>query len=214
MPSFRSSRRLAWIGSPAVLLILIAVFWDWNWFIPIVQSRASASIGRPVTISHLHVRLGRVVTMTADGVVIANPRWPSSDPFVTIGTLTVQADAWGYIRGHGLVLPLIRLDRPRVLVAETKDGTANFRLSSGGGSNGGSLKIGDVRISDGNAHIVDPQVKVRFEAKLGPREMARLQKSWSTQKAPTRRNRSLRIWSEGLCYHCAIQSALGLWTWI
>ena len=167
MRNLRISRRLAWIGVPLVLLIALVAFWNWDWFIPIVQSRASAAIGRPVTIAHLHLRLGRVVTVTADGVVVANPPdWPNGDPpFVSIKSLTIQADAWGYVRGNGLVIPVIEIDGPRVLAAETKDGAANFRLSTGGGSSG-SLKIGAVRITDGDAHVVIPPLKSDFNAKI------------------------------------------------
>ena len=163
----RTTRRLAWIGVPVALLIALAGFWNWDWFIPIIQSRASTAIGRPVTISHLHLRLGRVVTVTADGVVVANPPdWPNGDPpFVSIKSLTIQADAWGYVRGHGLVVPLIGIDGPRVLAAETKDGAANFRLSTGG-RGGSSLKIGAVQISDGDAHVVIPPLKSDFNAKI------------------------------------------------
>ena len=167
MRNLRTSRRLAWIGVPLVLLIALVALWNWDWFIPIVQSRASAAIGRPVTIAHLHLRLGRVVTVTADGVVVANPPdWPNGDPpFVSIKSLTIQADAWGYVRGNGLVVPVIEIDGPRVLAAETKDGAANFRLSTGGGSSG-SLKIGAVHITDGDAHVVIPPLKSDFNAKI------------------------------------------------
>ena len=111
MRNLRTSRRLAWIGVPLGLLIALVAFWSWDWFIPIVQSRASAAIGRPVTISHLHLRLGRVVTVVADGVEVANPPdWPSGDPpLALIKSLTVQADAWGYVRGNGLVIPVIEI---------------------------------------------------------------------------------------------------------
>jgi hypothetical protein len=100
-------------------------------------------------------------------VVVANPPdWPNGDPpFVSIKSLTIQADAWGYVRGHGLVVPLIGIDGPRVLAAETKDGAANFRLSTGGGG-GGSLKIGAVQITDGDAHVVIPPLKSDFNAKI------------------------------------------------
>ncbi|MDQ2762633.1 MAG: AsmA family protein, partial [Pseudomonadota bacterium] len=165
----RTTRRLVWIGIPVVLLVLLIAFWNWDWFIPLVQSRASASIGRPVKIAHLHVRLGRVVQITADEVVIANPPdWPSGDPpLAAIRALTIQADAWGYIKGHGLVLPMIGIDGPKVLVAETADGAANFRLSTGGGGSGGSsVKIGDVRITDGDAHIEIPKLKADFDARI------------------------------------------------
>jgi uncharacterized protein involved in outer membrane biogenesis len=167
MPSSRATRRLAWIGVPIILLMLLALLWNWDWFIPTVQSRASAAVGRNVTISHLHVHLGRVVTVTADDVVVANPPdWPSGDdpPFATVPVLTIGVDALGYVQGHGLVLPLIALRGARVFAAETPDGTANFRLSTGGGGGGGSLKIGDLRIDDGNAHIVIPKLKADFNA--------------------------------------------------
>lgn len=169
MASSRITRRLAWVGIPIVLLVILAVFWNWDWFIPIVQSRASAAIGRPVTIAHLHVGLGRIIEVTADDVVVANPpNWPSGDPpLARVKALTIQADAWGYVRGHGLVLPLIGIDGPKLFAAEHADGTGNFRLSTGGGGGGGSsVKIGDVRIADGDAHVVMPKLKADFNAQI------------------------------------------------
>jgi hypothetical protein len=160
------TRHLAWLGVPVVLIVLIVAFWNWDWFIPLVQARASAALGRPVTIKHLHVRLGRIAEITADGVVVANPPdWSADDPpFVAIRTLTIQAYAWGYIHGNGLVLPLIGIDGPSILLAETTKGAANFRLSSGG--SGTSMKIGDIRIADGNAHIVIPNLKANFNTRI------------------------------------------------
>jgi AsmA family protein len=171
MPNRSIFRRLAWIGVPVVVLVLLVVFWSWDWFIPIVQARASAAIGRSVTISHLHVHVGRVVEVAADDVVVANPPgWPDADPpLATIRALTIQMDAWGYLHGRGLVLPMVGIDGARAQVAETPDGTANFRLSIGGGGGGSSIKIGDVRISDGNAHIVVPKLKADFNARIETR---------------------------------------------
>src|ERR1700712_3100169 len=103
------ARCIAWIGMPVVLIVLLVVFWQWDWLIPTVSARASATIGRPVTMSHLHVRLGRTIQVAVDDVVIANPLdWPENDPpLASIGKLTVQAHIWSYIRGQGLILPLI-----------------------------------------------------------------------------------------------------------
>ena len=160
---------MVWIGVPIVALVALVAVWNWDWFIPIVQSRASAAVGRPVTIGHLHMRLGRVIEITADDVVVANPPdWPNGEPpFVTIHALTIQADVWGYVRGQGLILPLIGLDGPTVVAAETANGDANFRLSTGGGSSGGgSVKIGDVRIADGDVHVVMPKLKADFNARI------------------------------------------------
>jgi uncharacterized protein involved in outer membrane biogenesis len=166
MTRFRMTHRLRWISTPVVLVFLVIAFWRWDWFIPIVDARASAAIGRPVTIGHLHVSLGRIVEVIADDVTVANPPdWPEGDPpFATIRTLTIRADAWGYIRGQGLVLPLISLDDPKVLAAETAKGMANFRLSTGGSGGGTPVKIGNVRIAGGDAHILIPALKADFNA--------------------------------------------------
>ena len=88
MANPRVARRLAWIGIPIIFVALVVAFWNWDWFIPIVDARASAAIGRKVTIAHLHVRLGRIVRMTAEDVTIANPPdWPSGDPaFASVRT--------------------------------------------------------------------------------------------------------------------------------
>ena len=171
MPSSRTKRRLAWIGTPIILLVLLVAFWNWDWFIPIVQSQVSAAIGRKVTIGHLHVHLGRVTEVTLNDVVVENPPdWPTGDPpLASIRALTIQADAWGYVQGHGLILPLIRIDGPKILVAEKADETANFRLASSSGGGGGSktsVKIGDLRITDGDAHIVMSKLKADFNTRI------------------------------------------------
>jgi len=118
----RSSRLLAWIGIPILLLGVLAAVWNWDWFIPVVQSMASKSLGRPVTIGHLHVALGRHITVTADDVVVANPPpWPEGDPpLARVQHLTIETALLLYLRGDGLVLPLIAVDRPVVYAAKQR----------------------------------------------------------------------------------------------
>ena len=43
------------LGMPLALIIVLALVWRWDWFIPLVEARASAAIGRPVKIAHLSV---------------------------------------------------------------------------------------------------------------------------------------------------------------
>jgi uncharacterized protein involved in outer membrane biogenesis len=169
MAKSRTTRRLVWLGVSVTLILLLVVFSSWDWFIPLSEARASAAIGRRVTIAHLHVQVGRVMQMTADDVAVANPPdWQGDDPpFVMIHGLTIRVDAWGYIQGHGLALPLIDLDGLKILAAETASGAANFRLAMGEqGSNGGSVKIGDVRIHDGEVHAIIPKLKTDVRARI------------------------------------------------
>jgi uncharacterized protein involved in outer membrane biogenesis len=96
------------------------------------------------------------------------PQTPdNAPPFLSVHTVTVKAGAWGYIRGHGLFLPLIELDQPSLLAAEAKDGTANYQLTTGAENPRGTIvKIGDLHIVNGVAHVVVPRLKADFTAKI------------------------------------------------
>ncbi len=81
----------------------------WDWLIPFVEPRASAALGRPVTIAHLHVTLGRTTHIVADGVTIGNPPdWPGGGDFATAEHLTLDVDADGAVSSsRQVVLPSI-----------------------------------------------------------------------------------------------------------
>ncbi|WP_043839920.1 hypothetical protein [Muricoccus aerilatus] len=66
MAERRVPRWAFWVGIPLVLTGLLIAFWSWDWFIPLAERRASAALGRPVKIEHLHVRLGRVTEVAAE----------------------------------------------------------------------------------------------------------------------------------------------------
>jgi uncharacterized protein involved in outer membrane biogenesis len=163
----RTKRRFAWIGVPAALVVLLAIGWQWDWFIPFLQNSVSAATGRTTKIGHLHLGLGRTIEITADDVMIANPSgWPKDDPpLASIETLTVQANLWDYIRGRGLVLPRIVIKRPHIYAAETPNGAANFQLSTGGNT-ASAPKVGDLRIVDGEVHAVMPRLRADFQTKI------------------------------------------------
>ena len=164
------TRCIAWISIPIVLVVLLVVFWQWDWLIATVNARASAALGRPVTVSHLHVRFGRIIQVAADDVIIANPPdWPKNDPpLASIGKLTILVDVWSYLRGQRLILPLVTLDKPQVYAAETPDGLANFHLSV----RTGAAKIGTLRITGGEAHVVIPKLAVDFRATIATQDEA------------------------------------------
>jgi AsmA family protein len=171
MAARRFVKPLLFVGIPVAAIVALVAFWNWDWLIPIVQSRASSALGREVKIAHLHVQLGRVTTMSADDVRIANPAgFPQEGDFARIARLSVQADVMAYIRSRQVVLPEIALERPEVQALQTADGKNNYTLALGGGSAGPGAKIGDLRISDGHAHVVIPSLKADFALGIATRE--------------------------------------------
>ncbi len=156
------------LGGLALCLALVIGLWDWNWFRPIVEAKASAALGRPVTIGRFGVQLGRVVRITADDVKIANPAdFPAGRAdFADFGRLTVDFDVMDYLHGQRIVLPLIGLDHPVVNAEQLADGRANWSLPTGSSSSGPTPEIGDLAITDGHAHVVDPALKTDFALDL------------------------------------------------
>lgn len=169
-------RSLVAIGALFVTVILLIVLWDWDWFIPIVESQASAALGRKVTLQHLHVRLGRVTHVVADGVTIAGvPALPQ--PLATAQHLAVDVEVYPLIRHFQVVLPLIDLDHPVVNPTALADGSNNWTLGPAGPTPPSSEKkatsaptlLGILQIEDGVVHVSDAKLKSTFNIAIETR---------------------------------------------
>ncbi len=177
-PPRRRHRVLRVLGTISGVLLLgvvaLILLWDWDWFIPIVQNQASAAIGRRVTISHLHVHLGRNTTVAADNFVVANPDgFVSTYPLARIGRLTIVASVMDYISHRTIVLPSIALDHPDIRAIALPDGSNNFTLKLAPAKPGAKPspppQLGDLQITDGRAYVVDPRFKTNFAAGIATR---------------------------------------------
>jgi len=151
------------LGTPLALILVLALVWRWDWFIPLVEARASAAIGRPVTVAHLSVGLGRVTHASLSDVTVANPPGWDGKPLAHVDRIDVAVDLWSYIRHGDLTIPSIAVVRPDVSMAQTSDGKSNYDLAlSPPSGRGGALKIGDLRIADGTVHAVSSRLGADF----------------------------------------------------
>ena len=176
-PKRHRARRIAAgiVAAFAVIVVAVILLWNWDWFIPFVQSRASAALGRKVTIAHLHVALGRDTNVAADDVTIANPDgFPAeAAPFAKIGRLAIVASLLDYWHGKGIVLPNITLDRPDVHATALANGHNNFTIALAPSAPGTKPtpppQIGSLVINDGSARLVDPARKSDFTLSIATR---------------------------------------------
>ena len=156
------------LGLPLLAIgTLVAVF-RWDWLIPIVEAQASAKLGRSVTIEHLHVSLGRVTTVSAEGLQIGNPPgFEDAPPFAIVPHASVDLDVGAYIESRAVVIPGITLERPQLEVLGKTDGANNYSFNLGSAS--GAVdptpgpRIGALRLIDGHVHVAIAKLRSDFQ---------------------------------------------------
>lgn len=163
------------VGILVVGLVVLILVWNWDWFIPIVSRVASAQLGRPVSMAHLHVRIAANPVLEADDVVIGNPPgFPDPGPFARIAKLAVTINGPAYVRSRALIVPGVEVDHPDVQATALPDGRNNwtfpFAGAPSGGKPGSGPQIGDLRISDGHVHAVDPKLRADFNLAVATRQ--------------------------------------------
>ena len=175
-PPAKRRRRWPWVmGGIVALLVAAAALFQWDWLIPFVDKQASAALGRPVAITHLHVQLGRIPHITAEGVTIGNPEgWEGGGNLATVDKLGLDVDAMAYIRHRQVVIPGITLDNPKVDAQQLADGRNNWTFPSSGGSAPAdpdhATKIGALQINDGHAHVVSAKLHADFNVDIATKD--------------------------------------------
>lgn len=149
------------LGVLVVLIALLIIFWRWDWFVPLIDRKASAALNRPVTIAHLHVRLGLTTTVSVDDLDIKQPAGfeQEKDDFASARRITVSANVWRYLTGGGLFLPNILVDTPKGDIVSLLDGKNNYTFGSisnpskGSSSSSSIPRIGDLTITNGDIRL-------------------------------------------------------------
>ena len=164
---------LTGLGVVVVLCVVAAFAFQWDWLIPVVERQASAALGRPVTITHLHVQLGRRTHIEADGVTIENPSgWPGGGNFATVERLGFDFELGDYIRHRAIEIPNIELQSPKIDAQQLADGKANWSFGSSGTSSGPGPELGVLRITDGHVHFRDVALKSDFNVDVATKDVA------------------------------------------
>ena len=96
-------KRWLWLviaGVPLALLLLVALL-PWSVFIPLVEARAAAALGRPIHIGGLHVDPGRItqawLQLAANAVKYSTP-----GSVITLGSRLHRGEAQLWVRDQGI----------------------------------------------------------------------------------------------------------------
>jgi uncharacterized protein involved in outer membrane biogenesis len=170
------AKRRAWrwalgLGLPLFALGLLVALFRWDWLIPFVAPRASAALGRPVTIAHLHVAPGRTTTITLEGLRIGNPPgFEAEPPFAEVPRLSLDLDAMAFLRNRSLVIPTVTLDRPAVALRSRADEQTNYAFDLGDTAAGPGPRIGALLLRDGRVHALLAGLQADFTVALSTEE--------------------------------------------
>ncbi len=158
-------------GIPLVALALLLALFRRDWLIPVIEAQGTAVLGRPVTLRHLHVRLGRTITVTAEGLRIGNPPgFPDEPPFADLPRMVVNVALAPLLRG-AVVIPALALDQPRVALIGRADGSSNYAFGgtaepAGEGGTPKGPQIGALRIAGGRVHAALAGLRADFAVGL------------------------------------------------
>ncbi|MDP1627842.1 AsmA family protein [Parvibaculum sp.] len=162
--NWRAHPRLAALAIFVLAVVAAVIFWDWNWFRPLVEARASAALRRDVRIGHFDLHISRIPLAVLDDVTVENPPdFGEGEPLATVERLSVSLDALAALRGR-TVIPEIRVEKPRGNLRSDGEGRRNwvFEQFSGeqsGGEGGTPPEIGNLVIEDGTVRFADPELQ-------------------------------------------------------
>ena len=128
----KARKILLWSSATLIVLVAAAIgalsLVDAERFRPVVESQASAALGRPVSIAgDLDLQASLMPTLTATEVEVANPPGGSAEPMVRIGSLEIGLDALDLLLGKVDITRIVVADAQIDLEAD-RYGTGNWVL--------------------------------------------------------------------------------------
>lgn len=174
--NWRAHPWLAGLCVFALVLAALLIFWDWNWFRPLVEARASSALGQQVRIGRFDVQFSGTPRAVIDDLVIENPEgFGEEEPLGSADRLSVSIRPWAALRGQ-IILPEIIIEKPRGNLRSNAEGTRNWQLAifEGGdeGKPGTAIDIGSLSIDDGRFRFSDPELRADMTTTLRTMERA------------------------------------------
>ncbi len=122
-------RRL-WPLLPLLVILLLIIFWDWNWFKPIVERQASQALDRRVSIDDLDVDLSWYPDIRLSGITVANPQsFPAeADPVVTVRLLALRLGLRALF-DRRVMISTLELDAPVARLHADAKGVRNWQFT-------------------------------------------------------------------------------------
>lgn len=159
-------------------LVLLAVFFPWDWLRGPINRYVTEKTGREFAITRrLDVQLGRTTRIYADGITFANPEWAVDRHLVKAERAEVHVRLLPLLKRQ-IELPLVRLSRPELGLQLEPDGRRTWALGGDTKDQRNVPVVGALVVDQGSARFVarehgadirtDFAIDRRNEAAAGP----------------------------------------------
>src|SRR5215217_7766852 len=124
----RYRRLLPVFGIFFLLIVIFAIWFDWNMIKPYAERQVTEKTGREFSIrGDLNVSLSLNPLISVEGISLANAEWGTEQPMVDIGKVSFRVSLWDLLLGD-VVLPEVSILRPKILLEKSEDGKRNWDL--------------------------------------------------------------------------------------
>src|SRR5690625_234250 len=174
-------RALKWLAAVVALLVvavvLVVIFFDWNWLRGPIETRVEAATGREFAIEgDLQGEFSWQPWMTARDIRLDNAEWATADDMVFIEELAVRIDARELLRGQ-LVITETRIVGADINLQIDEEGHANWDM--GGDDQEEEADRGEVPlienlvVEDSQLTLDDASRDIQLEARVAQAEVVR-----------------------------------------
>lgn len=142
------------LGALVLILLIVILLFDWNWFKGPVERAVQARTGREFHIAgNLDVDLGRITTIRGDGLSFANAPWAKQRQMATAQRAEIDIAVWPLLRGN-VRIPEIRLTQPNLLLETGPHGQPG-NWSFGSNDGGSAPALGRLLVERGRLKFTD-----------------------------------------------------------
>jgi AsmA family protein len=167
------------LGTLVLLIVLLAIFFDWNLFRPTLARIISEKTGRHTVIrGNLRVHLWSFEpSAEIDGLTLDNPAWAEHAVMFTADRLTLSVSLGRLLRGQ-VVLPQIEVVHPIIDLERDAQERASWELGTQEGrpqQSSQPAKIPTIRrllIQGGKIHVSDSVRKLKLDGSLDAADVA------------------------------------------
>jgi uncharacterized protein involved in outer membrane biogenesis len=176
------------LGTFVLVIVLLSLFFDWNYLRPTLARIIAEKTGRHTVIrGNLRVHLWSFEPRAEiDGLTMDNPPWARHAVMFSADELTVSVSLGRLLRGQ-VVMPEIKVVRPAVDLERDAKGRASWEFGTGEGrpqQSSQPAKIPTIRrllIESGTVHVSDAVRKLKLDGSLNASDAAGQQESGGFQ---------------------------------